>query len=275
MTGPVEFSVLISVYYGERAEYLKACFDSLKIQTRQPDETVLVEDGPLTEELYSLIAVLEREIPSLKIVRLEKCGGLGNALQEGMKHCSYPYVARMDSDDICLPMRFEVQCDFLSQHPETDICSCWIHEFRNTPDNVISTKKLPETHSELARYAQRRNPLNHPAVMFRKSAVEKAGGYRDFPLFEDYYLWARMFVAGCRFYNIQRTLLLFRSSPSTFYRRGGWKYAVTESKLELELHRIGFISFPLMLWNISLRFPLRIIPAWLRKVVYLLFLRSK
>lgn len=275
MTGAVEFSVLLSVYYGESADNLKACFDSLKIQTRQPDEIVLVEDGPLTDELYSLIAVLETEIPYLNIVRLEKCGGLGNALNEGLKHCRFPYVARMDTDDICLPERFEVQCAFLASNSDIDICSSWLYEFSNTPDNIISTKKLPETHSELVRYAQKRNPLNHPAVMFRRSAVEKAGGYRDFPLFEDYYLWARMLVAGCRFYNIQRPLLFFRTSPSTFDRRGGWKYAVTESRLEIELHRIGFISFPRMIGNISLRFPLRIIPIWLRKEVYRLFLRTR
>ncbi|MCQ2074669.1 MAG: glycosyltransferase [Bacteroidaceae bacterium] len=271
----MEFSVLLSVYHGESADNLKTCFDSLKSQTRQPDEIVLVEDGPLSDELNALISILETESPNLRVVRLEKCGGLGNALMEGMKYCRYPYVARMDTDDICLPARFEVQSDFLAEHPEIDICGSWHNEFKNTPENIIAIKKLPESHAELERYAKKRNPMNHPTVMFRKSSVEKAGGYQEFPLFEDYYLWARMFVAGCKFYNIQRPLLLFRTSDLTFEKRGGWKYAMIECKLELEMYRMGFISLLRMVGNICLRFPLRIIPLWMRKVVYMTFLRTK
>lgn len=269
----MEFSVLLSVYSQEKASHLKECFKSISKQTLKPNEIVLVEDGPLTDELYTEIRTIQSKFSNLVLVQLDQCKGLGNALREGMKHCSYPYIARMDTDDICIPTRFKIQAAFLEQHPDIDICSSWMYEFKNNPENIITTKKLPETHQELEKYARKRNPLNHPTVMFRKEAVEKAGGYLDYPLFEDYYLWARMFVAGCKFHNIQKPLLQFRSS-SAFKRRGGLKYAITECKLQQEFHRIGFISYIQMVKNIIVRFPLRIIPTSMRKLVYLLFLRS-
>lgn len=64
--------------------------------------------------------------------------------------------------------------------------------------------------------------------MFRKGAVLAAGGYQHFPLFEDYYLWVRMLMNGAKFYNIQESLLYFRSSSDMFKRRGGLKYVGTE-----------------------------------------------
>lgn len=269
----MEFSVLLSVYSKEKASHLRECFKSISRQTLKPNEIVLVEDGPLTDELYAEINTIQSKYSNLVLIKLDECRGLGNALREGMKHCSYPYIARMDTDDVCIPSRFRIQAAFLEQHPDIDICSSWMYEFKSNPENIITTKKLPESHQELEKYARKRNPLNHPTVMFRKEAVEKAGGYLDFPLFEDYYLWARMFVAGCKFHNIQKPLLLFRSS-SAFKRRGGLKYAITECKLQHEFHRIGFISSAQMLKNILVRFPLRIIPTSLRKVIYILFLRS-
>ena len=142
-------------------------------------------------------------------------------MNEGLKHCSYDLVARMDTDDVAKPDRFEKQLKVFQLYPDIDVVGAWIDEFEGTLNQVVSVRKVPEKHEEIAEYARKRCPINHPVVIFRKSAVLTAGGYLHFPLFEDYYLWVRMLMNGARFYNIQESLLLFRFSADMFKRRGG------------------------------------------------------
>ena len=81
------YSVLMSVYYREKPEFLNQAIESIQSQTLPTDDFVLVCDGPLNEELDSIIAVKQREMgTSLNVVRLAKNGGLGNSLNEGIKH---------------------------------------------------------------------------------------------------------------------------------------------------------------------------------------------
>ena len=103
----MQFSVLLSLYYKEKGEYLRQSLDSIFNQTLKPDEVILVEDGPLTEALYEVLSEYSNIYSNFKIVRLEKNGGLGNALNIGLAHCSFDLVARMDTDDIAKPDRFE------------------------------------------------------------------------------------------------------------------------------------------------------------------------
>ena len=229
-------------------------------------------DGKLTPELS---AVINRYISYkiIKIVSLPTNQGLGRALNEGLKHCTYDIVARMDTDDIAKPNRFERQLTILKENPDIDIVGAWIDEFEDDIKNVKSTRRLPQNHDEIYSFAKSRSPLNHPVVMFRKRAVIDAGGYQHFPLFEDYYLWVRMLMNGAKFYNIQESLLFFRFSPEMFKRRGGWKYAITELKFQNKIRKIGFISSPEFFLNVSLRFVARIIPNSFRSWIYKNILR--
>ena len=242
-------------------------------QTLLPDEIVLVEDGPLTSELDNVVSEYAERYPILKVVPMPVNQGLGKALNEGLKHCSYELVARMDTDDIAMPDRFQKQMEVFNKHPEVDVCSAWIDEFVGDVQNVTSTRKLPEWHEDIVLYAQGRNPMNHPVVMFRKSKVLAAGGYQHFPLFEDYYLWARMLKSGAKFYNIQQSLLLFRTSPDMFKRRGGWKYAKDEFCFQKMLLKMGLITRKRFVMNVVIRFPSRIIPNGLRSLIYKKLLR--
>lgn len=158
--------------------------------------------------------------PYLKVLSLVTNRGLGKALNEGLKYCSHELVARMDTDDIAMPERFEKQLAVFKKYPDIDVVGAWINEFEDNVSNIKSVRKLPELPDDIRQFAKRRNPINHPVVMFRKSAVLAAGGYRHFPLFEDYYLWIRMLMNGAKFYNIQESLLYFRFSSEMFKRRG-------------------------------------------------------
>lgn len=263
-----DFSVLLSVYFKERPEWLRQSLESILTQTVLPREIILVEDGVLTHELEAVVTEFEQRHSILRVVRIPENQGLGCALNEGLKHCSCEWVARMDSDDIAKPGRFESQIGFMTEHPDISVCSSWIDEFIDNPENTVFQRRLPETAVELCRFGRRRNPINHPAVMFRKSAVLAAGGYEHFPLFEDYWLWARMIVAGCKMYNIQQSLLWFRISPDVYRRRGGWRYAMTEIRFQYRLWRLGYIGAWRLTVNCITRFCIRIMPNEMRRRLY-------
>lgn len=269
----LEFSLLLSVYNKEKSEHLKECFESIAVQTVAPTEIILVEDGPLTDELYAEIEKVRHHFPCLKTIPLEKNVGLGKALNIGMDACKYEIIARMDTDDVCVKNRFELQLSFLEKHPEIDVIGAWIDEFVGNVGNVVSTRRVPETNQEIYQFGQRRNPVNHPVAMFRKKSVETAGKYQSFSLFEDYYLWIRMLQCDSQFYNIQQPLLYFRRSSDLFKRRGGFAYVVKEIRFQQMLYKMRYISKPLMLKNIMIRFCVRICPNWLRDMFYLKCLR--
>lgn len=269
-----QFSVLMSLYVKERPDFFRKSLDSIFNQTLKPDEVILVEDGPLTQELYFALDEYTKKYPNqLKRVPLPVNGGLGNALNEGLQHCTNDLVARMDTDDIARFDRFEKQLAVFEKYPQVEVVSSWIDEFEGSPENVISTRKLPEFPFEIYRYAKKRCPINHPTVMFRKNSVLFAGGYRPFPLFEDYYLWVRLLINGAKFYNVQESLLYFRTSPDMYKRRGGLKHAIDEVKFQNHIRKLGFISRWNFLENITTRFIVRIIPNSLREFIYHKFLR--
>ena len=268
------FSVLLSLYAKESPTFLASSLDSIFHQTLLPDEIILVKDGPLTVELDAIVSDYAARYPILKVIPLPQNQGLGKALNEGLKHCSYDIVARMDTDDISKPDRFEKQIAVFRKHPELDLVGAWIDEFEEDIHHVISTRKLPERHEDVMSYATRRNPINHPVVMFRKSAVLAAGGYQHFPLFEDYFLWVRMLRNGAKFYNIQESLLYFRTSPNMFKRRGGWKYAMDEVRFQNVMRKMKMITWRRFLMNVAIRFPVRVMPNKLREAIYKKSLRK-
>lgn len=265
----------MSLYYKERPLFLCASLDSIFTQTVIPDEVILVEDGPLTYELYSVLDEYEKKYPQLKRIKLSQNGGLGKALNEGLKHCSYELVARMDTDDIAIPDRFEKQVKFMSAHPEVDISSGWLIEFSDSIENRLSLKKVPKTHEQICEYIKYRNPLNHPAVILKKSIVEKAGGYQHFPLFEDWFLWARMLSEGAIFANVQEPLVYFRTSPEMYKRRGGIEYAKNSTKFQFKLYNLGLISLFQALKSSLIRDGVYLLPNNIRSFIYSNFLRSK
>jgi glycosyltransferase involved in cell wall biosynthesis len=188
----LQFSVLLSVYYKEKTDYLRASLDSIFNQSYPPNEVILVKDGFLTPELDHIINDYVSTRKEIKVIPLAENQGLGFALNQGLKLCSYKLIARMDTDDIAKFNRFEKQIQQFELYPELDVVGCWIDEFIDNKDNIVSQRKVPEYHDQIYSFAKKRNPMNHPSVMFKKEAVLSAGNYQHFPLFEDYYLWVRM-----------------------------------------------------------------------------------
>ena len=269
------YSVLMSVYHKEKPEYLKQAIESIQAQTFPTDDFVLVCDGPLNEGLDAVIAAKQQEMgDTLNVVRLAKNCGLGNALNEGIKHCKNELVARMDSDDIAYSNRCEKQINVFNTHPEVSICSGVVEEFTTDPAAVDTRRVLPETNAEIVEFAKKRNPFNHPCVMYKKTAVEAVGSYQDFYLLEDYYLWLRMLMAGYQGYNIQETLLHMRAGSDMYLRRAGWKYAKTQAKLFEYMKEQGFIGNGQYIKSCVTRSGSALAPNWLRKFMFEKVLRK-
>ena len=238
------FSVCTSVYRNDKSEFVRVALDSMLVhQSIKPDEIVLVQDGPVPEELSLLLAEYEGKYPKvLHIIRLEKNGGLGNALRLGVENAKYDIIARMDSDDICLPDRFEKQLVFMEAHPDCDIVGGQMTEFIDSPDNIVGRREVPLTNEEIYEFMKSRCALNHVTVMFRKEAVMKAGNYQDWFWNEDYYLWVRMMMAGCKFANIPDVVVNVRSGADQYARRGGKKYFDSEIGIKKLMLRNGMIT---------------------------------
>ena len=271
----MKFSVLISVYFKETPTHLSECLESLIHQTVKANEIILVEDGKLNDGLYDVINRFSEKFHTLKIVSYEENMGLGYALQHGLQHCSHELVARMDADDICYPERFEKELDIFQSHPEIAVVSSWISTFSKDISQIENIKTIPEFDHEIKEYAISRNPVNHPACMFRKSKVLEAGNYKPFYLLEDYYLWIRMINKGYIFYNIQEPLVYFRQSNDTFERRGGIRYIQSDIRLQTYAFRSGFINIRQYIRNLGIRVFVRLVPNKIRKYLYLFFLRDR
>jgi len=264
-----KFTVLLSIYYNEKPEnFNRAMLSIWDEQTIRPSEVILVEDGPLSSKLNDIIQYWVKKLNGqLKIIKLKENVGLGRALNIGLSDCNNELVARMDTDDISHPQRFEKQLKIF-KNKNIDICSSWVSEFELNENNIVSYRKLPEYHEQLVRFAKKRNPLNHPATMYKKEVVEKAGGYKDMLWFEDYYLWVRMICQGAKFYNIQEVLVNMRAGYKQLERRGGLKYAMREIVLQKEFLKLGFINRYEFIRNITIRFISRIVPKYVLKKIY-------
>lgn len=264
------YSVLMSVYFKEAPEYLRQAIESIQAQTFPTDDFVLVCDGPLNDALDAAIAEKQQEMGSaLNVVRLVKNGGLGNALNEGIKHCKNELVARMDSDDISVMDRCQKQVELFEKNPELDIASGALLEFVTSPNQITGGRKVPCSNDDIVGYSRKRCPFNHPCVMFKKSAVERAGGYQEkYHLFEDYYLWIRMLQNGCKAQNLSDVLLYMRTPADMYLRRGGAAYAKAMLQFHWWAHKSGWTSLVDFCTGALPHALVCVMPNKLRKMIY-------
>ena len=271
-----QYSVLMSVYCKEQPEYLRESLMSMLAQTVRTDDLVLICDGPLTEELDQVIEEITGTHPDvIHVHRLPRNEGLAKALNVGLGLCKHALVARMDSDDIALPQRCQLQLEKFEEVPSLSIVGGAVDEFERSPDEITSHKDMPQTHEQVMKYASRRNPFNHPTVMYRKQSVLEVGGYPMEMLHEDYALWAKMLMQGAKGCNLPQTLCLMRTDSKLYARRGGWKYLMQAIKLRWGFYRMGFYSG----WNLIVvvggLIVVCLVPVSVRKNFYRLFLRNK
>lgn len=263
------YSVLMSVYSGESADNFRSAVSSMLNQTVCPDQFVIVCDGPLGDDLDAVLSDFmdADEAGLFDVVRLPKNVGLGKALSAGLDVCRNDCVARMDSDDIAFPDRCELQLEAVVAH-KLQLISGYVLEFASDTSNVVSMRKVPANQEEIIEFSKKRNPFNHPCVMFEKTAVLNAGSYQDLYRLEDYYLWVRMLAGGCRAANVPQPILYMRSDEGMYSRRGGIAYGISQVKLLRYMRSTGYIGTRDFVLMSAVRFALSIVPTFLRRAIY-------
>ena len=268
------YSVLMAVYGKEKPEFFRQSIESMLAQTLPFSDFVLVCDGALTHELNEVISWAQEETgEKLQIIRLKENKGLGKALRTGVPRCRCSVIARMDSDDISRPDRCERQFRII-ERDGYDLVSGTLQEFVREPGDMDRLRVLPRTSEEILQYAKKRNPFNHPCVMFRKESVLRVGSYQDFPGFEDYYLWIRMLRKGCKGYNVQEVILDMRTGNGMYDRRGGRDYLYWVLRFQRYLYCKNFITKKEYIQNCLVRTTVGAIPGGAREKFYHVFLRN-
>jgi glycosyltransferase involved in cell wall biosynthesis len=260
------FSLLMPVYNGDRPDYLRRAFRSaVDDQTVRPGQVVIVRDGPVRDELAACLDELRASnVAPVTFVPLEANRGLGPALDHGLAACRFDVVARMDADDVAMPRRFEVQLPLIE---DADIVGSGLLEFVGDTNDVVG-QRVPPLGDRISQYARMHDPFNHPTVVYRRSAVQAAGGYGDIPLMEDYSLFARMIAGGARAVNVPEPLVFYRVGATAFKRRGGLRLLRSELRLQSEFRRSGFTSPFEYVRNVAIRGGYRLVPWWCRRAVY-------
>lgn len=274
MTKTRPFSVSMSVYKNDTVPCLRQAIDSVIQQTVQPSEIVIVVDGPIPPDLVDTLNDYQQRFPFIKLIWLKCNMGHGHARRVGLDYCTHELVAIMDSDDISVPHRFETQLDCFAHTPALSIVGGDVHEFIDQPNNVVAVRSVPQEHQEIHRYAQSRCPMNQVTVMFRKSEVARAGSYLDWYCNEDYFLWLRMLQHGCIFHNLPQNLVFVRMN-GVYQRRGGWKYFMSEARLQAYMLQQSVIGFARFTYNVAIRFAVQVLmPARLRGYLFHMLLRK-
>ncbi|MDM1021927.1 glycosyltransferase [Acinetobacter sp. VNK23] len=273
----MKFSILLSLYYKEKPEYLEKCFESIwHNQTLKPTEIVLVLDGAIGSELSACVTAWQAMLnETLKVIALPENLGLGKALNEGLKYCTNEWVFRMDTDDICTEDRFAKQVGFIESYPNIVLFGGQILEFNQDISDAHVLKAVPKNHNDIKVFAQKRCPFNHMTVAYQRDAIIKLGGYQHHLFMEDYNLWLRVIAAGYEVANLPDVILYARVGNGMYTRRKGLEYIKSEKKL-LDLKKELKLQHPFyanMLFLIRSMF--RLLPSTLLGKIYNNFLRKR
>ena len=272
----MKFSVLIPIYAGEKEKNFEECLESIINQTEKPSEILIVKDGPLTQGLNEII---EKKIKGhseieIRTYQIQENVGVGMASNIGTKLCQYDYIARIDSDDVSLPDRFEKQINYLEENQEIDILGGFIEEYNEDMNSFISEREVPVEDEEIKRVMKSRCAFNHSTVIYKKDKIIEAGNYGNKRIMEDYDLWIRCTKKGYRMHNLPIVLTKNRTGNSMYKKRSGIKYVKTIIEIENQLYSLKMINSFRKWYNIFIRSLVAIMPLHIRKFVYINLLRK-
>lgn len=271
------FSVAMSVYKNDNPIFFDRALQSItENQKVMPTEIVIIVDGPVDKKINAVIEKYSEKYGNLNVIRLDKNAGLGNALKLAIENAKYELIARMDSDDVSAPNRFEQQLEIMTKNSAVDIVGGDISEFIGDENNIVAKRKVPILDKEIKEYLKTRCPFNHMTVMYKRSAVLKSGNYIDLFYNEDYWLWIRMVENNCIMANTGTILVNARVGEDMYKRRGGKQYFNSEMFLQKYMLKNGIINLPTFVLNSSKRFVVQmLLPNAIREWVFKTFARTK
>jgi len=224
------------------------------------------------EEVLSSYAA---KYPFIHVCGYEKNRGLGAALNYGLRECKNELVARMDTDDISLPRRCEMELEAFEKYDNLSIVGTDIQLFSSSENELGGIKRMPQAPDELYKYGRRRNPFNHPTVMYKKSVVQECGGYNESVRGEDFALFTKMMQRGIEGRNIPEVLLLYRSNTQQLSRRTSWKESKVVIGVVRENYKQGYSRFVDLIIVISFQIVGLLVPKRLVSKLYSILMLKK
>lgn len=262
----MNYSVLMSVFWKENANFLNTAIQSIVDQTVKTNDFVIICDGPLGKEKNKILREFSCKYPYIKIFRNKKNLGLGVSLNKGISLCKNNIIMRMDSDDYSLPNRAEEQLKIISEG--YDITSSYVGEFVSDYRIPEYLKKIPITNQDILKFVKKRNPFNHPAVMFLKDKVIECGNYSDIKYRQDYELWIRMLGNGCVAKNIPIPLVNMRIGNGMIERRFTKDTVACDKYVRKQLFKYNFINkFEYLCLSLGYKI-VYILPISIKKIFY-------
>ena len=203
---------------GSMDEFLPSAFRSIQNQTYK-DFVCHILCGKLgDDELKAIVELVSKD--ERFVLHHLHLNGISFALNYGVNLVKTKYVARMDSDDISDPLRFETQISYLKDNPDISVLGSYVTEF-NPQTQSRRLRKVPTEYKLMKKYIKYRSPLNHATVIFKKDDVNKAGGYESVLRYEDFYLWSKMIALGLKIANIPISLVDVRAGDDLIKRLNG------------------------------------------------------
>ncbi len=269
------FSVNICVYHKDNADHFVGAVESVRSkQTLPPAEVVISVDGPLGDELEAVVTRYENA-EGVKVVRLSRNEGHARARQVALEASSNNLIALMDADDVARPDRFELQMKYMADHEDTAALGGQISEFVADVDNVVGHRVVPLDDDSIKKCLKSRSPLNFVTVMLRRDVINSVGGFIDWYCEEDYYLWARLTLAGKKMASLPQTLVDVRVGEAMYARRGGLRYFLSERRLQKFLLRNRLIGHARYVFNVGVRLVVQMLMTnGMRSFVFRRFARS-
>lgn len=263
-------AVLLSVYKDDNPDFFIISLESVLNQSYQDIKIFIGIDGPLEGRLAEEIETYNNNL-KINVFYFNENRGLAcvlNDLVRIAKEQGIEYFARMDADDICVENRFQCQFDFLQANPEVDVVGGKIEEIDCNGKKTGKSVIYPLTHKECRYFFRYRDPLAHPATLFRKRYFDKANGYRpEYRKNQDTMLWFDGFMNGCVFANLPQTVLYFRVTKYFYGRRNGWKRAKQMLNSRIEINKAMKYDISANLFAIIM-FCVTVSPTFVKKILY-------
>lgn len=267
------FTVLMAVYARDNPTLFKDAVESVLLNTLQANCFLIVVDGPIPPEIENVIASALGN-PVVQVLRLEKNGGLANALNAGLENIKTTWTVRADADDINLLNRFSTLAEYASSNPEITLIGSQIVE--TEPDgSVVGVRHVPTKQADIIRFVKSRNPFNHMTVAVRTETVKQLGGYPHIYLREDYGLWAKIIAAKCAVANHPDVLVRATAGRDMFRRRGGFRYALGEIEMQRFLYGLRLKGWLEAVLHGIARSAVFLLPNEVRAFIYTKLLRRQ
>ena len=205
----MKLTVLIPIYNTLPEQLFEAVMSIYRQDDGIEHDILLIDDCSDSTETKQAIHALNNLSKRINVVNTYENVGTSGALNLGHNLVNTDYVAIMGSDDVSHHSRFRKQIEYLKNHPKTDVLGTNLFSYFS--DDIKRTPAFTSSHKEVPDTSKGSWVVNHGTVIYRNSAVHKAGLYNlTYRRAQDVELWGRMIKQGFIFRNITEVLYAWR-----------------------------------------------------------------